>query len=277
MNQIFKCIRDLFGQGTLKQGRRYVDLVTKIEVFIQHRRFNEECKSYGVIPQSLKLRTPVRTARGNSIVRKAEVQLVKARISETCQRIRDLKTSEFFLRRQLVFAIGDELFEQLRDVATRAATEKSRATELRHEKKLDCLKPATSPTEASVHAKHSVVNLSSKPLSKEAMSILSKGFNFNIAEKPAPIRLAANVEQIVSAAAENDRDDLRSKLLNVINKSRVTYNITPAERKALVSLRNDKDIVVVPADKGNQTVVFDRADYNLKVNTMLEDASIYEK
>src|SRR5690606_23356286 len=99
MNRIFVTIKDLFGQETLKQSRRYVDLVSRIEVFAQHRRFNEECRSYGIVPRSLRLRTPVRTARGNSIVRKAEFQLVRARISEVCQRIHDLKTSEFFMRR----------------------------------------------------------------------------------------------------------------------------------------------------------------------------------
>ena len=41
--------------------------------------------------------------------------------------------------------------------------------------------------------------------------------------------------------------------------------------RAIKELRKDKDIVILPADKGNATVVMDRTEYVSKMNLMLED------
>ena len=48
-------------------------------------------------------------------------------------------------------------------------------------------------------------------------------------------------------------------------------NLDKEMRKALKDLRNDEDIVILGADKGNATVVLDRSDYVMKMNQMLED------
>ena len=42
------------------------------------------------------------------------------------------------------------------------------------------------------------------------------------------------------------------------------------EIRAVKRLRNEKSIVILPADKGNATVVMDRTDYDDKVNSMLQ-------
>ncbi|BHF70485.1 hypothetical protein SprV_0301353600 [Sparganum proliferum] len=47
------------------------------------------------------------------------------------------------------------------------------------------------------------------------------------------------------------------------------------ERDALRELKADKDIVIVPADKGRSTVVLDRIDYLQKAKNLLEDRQFY--
>nr|VZI28716.1 unnamed protein product [Spirometra erinaceieuropaei] len=47
------------------------------------------------------------------------------------------------------------------------------------------------------------------------------------------------------------------------------------ERDALRELKTDKDIVIVPADKGRSTVVLDRTDYLQKAKNLLEDRQFY--
>ncbi|BHF80715.1 hypothetical protein SprV_0702384300 [Sparganum proliferum] len=44
---------------------------------------------------------------------------------------------------------------------------------------------------------------------------------------------------------------------------------------ALRELKADRDIVIVPADKGRSTVVLDRTDYLQKANNLLEDRQFY--
>ena len=53
-------------------------------------------------------------------------------------------------------------------------------------------------------------------------------------------------------------------------------NITKDEREAMRELRKDKNIMVLPADKGKATVVIDREDYDKKIKSLLEDTSVYE-
>ena len=52
-------------------------------------------------------------------------------------------------------------------------------------------------------------------------------------------------------------------------------NITRKEREAIRELQKDKDILVLPADKGRATVVMNRSEYEDKMSTMLSDANTY--
>ena len=56
-----------------------------------------------------------------------------------------------------------------------------------------------------------------------------------------------------------------SKVSNILRRSSLPEsNILPKERTALKELKEKKDIVIVPADKGNSTVVMNLADYDKK-------------
>ncbi|BHF70601.1 hypothetical protein SprV_0301365400 [Sparganum proliferum] len=51
--------------------------------------------------------------------------------------------------------------------------------------------------------------------------------------------------------------------------------LSKVERDALRELKADKDMVIVPADKGRATVVLDRTDYLQKAKGLLEDRQFY--
>ena len=46
---------------------------------------------------------------------------------------------------------------------------------------------------------------------------------------------------------------------------------------AVKGLKRDKDIVILPADKGNMTIVMDRSVYEEKLNDMLRDDATYRQ
>ena len=54
-------------------------------------------------------------------------------------------------------------------------------------------------------------------------------------------------------------------------------NLTNDERPALKRLKTDKDIVILPADKGRVTVVMDRTDYHDKMNELVNDKQTSEE
>jgi hypothetical protein len=52
--------------------------------------------------------------------------------------------------------------------------------------------------------------------------------------------------------------------------------MSKVEQDALQALQNNKDITLLPADKGNATFVLLSEDYRSKIRSMLSDA-IYKK
>ena len=54
-------------------------------------------------------------------------------------------------------------------------------------------------------------------------------------------------------------------------------NLLPQERRAIKSLQKDERILVLPANKGWATVVMDRAKYDGKMSSLLDDPKTYKK
>ena len=70
----------------------------------------------------------------------------------------------------------------------------------------------------------------------------------------------------------------RSKVTGVLKTARLPKrNTDKEEEQALKELKEDKDIVILKADKGNCTVIMDRPDYDQKINALLNDNDIYSK
>ena len=53
-------------------------------------------------------------------------------------------------------------------------------------------------------------------------------------------------------------------------------NLTPAQRQALSQLKQDKNRVILTADKGMAMVVMDTQDYNNKAQSLLQDTDTYQ-
>lgn len=75
----------------------------------------------------------------------------------------------------------------------------------------------------------------------------------------------------------SDADILRQDVAVILRKSNLPKsNVTTAERLALSSLRENQDILVLRADKGNATVVMDSNDYEGKIRSLLGDSHVYK-
>uniref|UniRef100_A0A3B3ZZI1 superoxide dismutase n=1 Tax=Periophthalmus magnuspinnatus TaxID=409849 RepID=A0A3B3ZZI1_9GOBI len=74
---------------------------------------------------------------------------------------------------------------------------------------------------------------------------------------------------------EKEAGDL--KVTAALNSAKLPpSNITSEERKALTALEKNHSINILPADKGRCTVIFNSADYDAKVNSLLSDTVTYE-
>ena len=67
-----------------------------------------------------------------------------------------------------------------------------------------------------------------------------------------------------------DADDLRGRVCGILRCAKVPRsNLTKEQRTALKEFRGLEDEVILPADKGNATVMMRRCDYDRKMEEML--------
>ena len=93
--------------------------------------------------------------------------------------------------------------------------------------------------------------------------------------------IVSSVEAVLSRQRdlyEPTKDNIRSRIASTIQSASLhESNSTKDERQALKRLKNDKDIVILPADKGRVTVVMNKTDYHGKMDALVNDKQTYEE
>ena len=86
----------------------------------------------------------------------------------------------------------------------------------------------------------------------------------------------ANIEKGIKNLPDNTTSIIRSKVVDILNKKHKSIpNLSIKEKKALKNLRDDTNIVITKADKGNCTVIIDKDKYEEKIFKLLNDKDTY--
>ncbi|XP_067660266.1 uncharacterized protein [Haliotis asinina] len=105
-----------------------------------------------------------------------------------------------------------------------------------------------------------------------------KGLKFATHPTPTPHPPRHLYRQYRERTPGGKVDFLRHQISNILQKAKPQVpNLTSSDRQAIKQLKEDRDIVVVPADKGRTTVVLDRPHFHSMVGSMLQDTSTYKK
>ena len=122
-----------------------------------------------------------------------------------------------------------------------------------------------------------VVNLSNKNLSEDERKVLLLGLNFSVSQDYIPkTEILANIEIGRKNLPDNTYSIIRSKVVDILNKKhKSTPNLSIKEKKALKNLRDDTNIAITKADKGNWTVIIDKDKYEEKIFKLLNDKDTY--
>ena len=119
-------------------------------------------------------------------------------------------------------------------------------------------------------------------LDETETQILSYGLKHSVTPKRIPTEtIVSSVEAVLSRQrdlSEPVKDNIRSRIASTLQSASLPdNNLTNDERQALKRLKTDKDILILPADKGRVTVVMDRTDYHDKMNGLVNDKQTYEE
>ncbi|KAK4879049.1 hypothetical protein RN001_007195 [Aquatica leii] len=118
-----------------------------------------------------------------------------------------------------------------------------------------------------------VYNVSSFSLDDNAKSVLAKGFNYAVSPSEIPVEdIICNVEASISNIPS--ADTIRQDVVRILKHAKSPKNnLSREENLALKKLKTNKEIIILPADKSNATVVMDYNDYDNKIKRLLQDGT----
>ena len=158
-----------------------------------------------------------------------------------------------------------------------AVEEVASQTKNRQEQKFERLMNEKWGYRPTLDAGKVVKNLSEHELSAEEEQALVLGFNFAVTPKQIPIAdIIAPTETTAWKMDALSTDRLRAGVSEVPKGAKPqNSNLSGGMRRAVKSLKQDESIAILPADKGNATVVLDRTECDDKLRSLLEDGDTY--
>ena len=237
--------------------------------------FNHRCKDLGLVSSGLRLKSPLNTQEAIQIVKATCRRLIRARINDCHRRLNHYNNRLQQRLDKLKQLIPTNLLDVIRDIADQRAKKTTEQYRIKTELKLTRLQ-RTKNKKRHKTDENWVRNISSRPLDKTETQVLSYGLKHSVTPKRIPTEtIVSSVEAVLSrqrGLPEPTKDNIRSRIASTIQSASLTdNNLTKDERQALKRLRNDNDILILPADKGRVTVVMDKTDYHDKMDELVND------
>ena len=120
-----------------------------------------------------------------------------------------------------------------------------------------------------------IVNMSDRKLTEVEKEVLMLGLNFVPTPTKIPlIDIVASLEGGIRGLKNTITGDLRNRLCGVLRRAQLPKdNLSREQKSAVKCLKNSKDIMVLPADKGNATVLMKSSEFHNKLDDMLSSGT----
>ena len=293
MKNIHTHLRTEYGIESVRLFCRWERIEGKLVDFKNHRRFSLRYLSEDVIPISIRLKSNIKTPKGQYIIRRAEKALLNERIHSINNTIYMFNHQLDTCKTDLEHIITEEdLKECQKFINTRREAMHSKTMD-RQIKKLDRLchrnsskrggpsntcgdhtctreNAGVSPLYNNTNTKW-VINISGKPLTEAQEKLLAHRPNYAVVPRSPPItEYVAAIEQACSKLQQGEAEELRGEVKSITKKTHNPPNITKEEMKAIRELKEDTSRMVLTAYKGVSLVVMDTADYKKKAEDLLQ-------
>ncbi|XP_072027782.1 uncharacterized protein [Amphiura filiformis] len=281
---IHSVIRKEYGKDCLKLTKDFEKTSRKVANYRNHLRFSLRCLHADVIPRSARLQSTIKGSRVEKILHNTERKLLNERIRQINYTINKLNTKKEEISGELETQLPLETYKRVQEFTAHAQLSQHEKTKTRQVAKFGRLASSgradkdtnwRCKEDKSAHNIRDrwVKNLSDRPLSSNEQSLLEKGLNFAVTSKRVQV---TDIITATESAIRNARlgpanaEELRSRVsASVISAKPPQHNLSKAEFTALESLKKNKDITILPADKGRCTVVLNSTDYDKKAKELL--------
>ena len=268
--KMFNVIKNLYHiflqvpkRATISLAYKLKNLEEKIARYRNHLTFLIACRNHDVIPKGLRPSTLIVSTRIDCILHRAGMrERIKVVHSIKTSLLSWLESTTLKLKQQSELSYFEkELILQWAEYhgsITFQNTKKKQINkfhQLIHEK---CQKQQPLAVQDHILDRDRlVINLTKTKLSEE-QRVLELGLNIASTPKEIPkMDIVARTEEVARRIKdENVAQTLRERIKIHLEEAKPpTQNLTPSERRAITSLKKNRDLVILPADKGRATVV----------------------
>ncbi|XP_052739858.1 uncharacterized protein LOC112042946 isoform X2 [Bicyclus anynana] len=276
-------------QNKVKQFARLRSKRVKLECGL---RFIVQCRNNHVVPKFARIK-PVKCFMDyESFFHTANQKLLRRVIRDYHCKITQINNTLYELHLQLTGILDQDLWDAVDTMTYNRSNNIRRSSEYVHNKKLEYL-TADSRTKANkqhhlcdyprctTQSDAAVINLSSVTLNENGLNALGKGLNFALTPRNIPMEsIVCSIEDAIfrNKIPTRDAECLRQDIATFLRRAKLPpSNMSRSDRAALMEIRNNEDILILPADKGNATVIVDTDAYENKINHLLSDTTTYKK
>ena len=237
--------------------------------------FLQRCRDTDIIPNFLKLKRVFNTRQAHWIYNRMEKALLRERIHHNRKELALLDKRLLHIHLNISNRMAKTDWQKFDSISYHSMEKQMDINTERQRNKFNRLLP---PEPSLSVPSRTVINLSEHQLTDDQTSILAKGGNFAITPKSVPTEeIIANTEAAITSLPDSKAEEIRSEVSRILRRSKPPKsNIKQREKQALKQLNNNKNIVILPADKGNATVIMETDDYKEKIRNLLEPTT-YKK
>ena len=201
------------------------------------------------------------------IARKFGRQMIRMMITDAHNRVTKYERNITEYRNACRLNVNEEHFDQLGKAIQRRIYNTRQKKEMSLRTKWNTLsKQSTLPVNDGW-----VKNLSERGLTDAERGVLIKGLNFNIRDAPKRQYLASLENALRSNGIPYaTQQEIRQAIIPNITRKETFNALSKQETEALEGLKSNKDIIILPADKGRMTVVLDKPVYIRESQTVVE-------
>ncbi|BHF80720.1 hypothetical protein SprV_0702384800 [Sparganum proliferum] len=269
--RLFAAIGNVFGRDALRSARRWKSFALQESSTYSQIRFLHRCLDNNVLPKCVSYKPPDNTDFARRTVFQHGRRMIRVLLQDCHAKLRKYRQRINQEKNRCCEFMGEIGTNLLLQRVTEQAREQRMIRDVALENKFRKLpSPMTPRNDKLVH------NLSSKELTKDQMQVLRHEDSFNTAEAK-PVNKIVAVESVLcqTEATKESKSLIRHQVSSLLMAHRPREVLSKVGRDALRELKADKDLVIVPADKGRSTAVLDRKDYLQNAKGLLEGRQFY--